>query len=118
MHILPSSKIPFEKVPLDVLIAQKLTFKKKADKKIKENGKLDPNIDKPVNPRESEANELGLILIDEYEFPHAIFQVSESDLNVEGLQYGYKKCLTFLGLQNKQQMGLTVVITPNWMFMA
>ena len=73
MHILPSSKIPFEKVPLDVLIATKLTYKKKADKKIKGEGKVDPKIDKPVQPREAEANELGLILIDEYPFPHAIF---------------------------------------------
>lgn len=99
MHVLPSSKIPFEKVPLDVLIATKLTFKKKADKKVKENGKVGQKVE---HPREVEANELGLLLIDEYEFPHAIFQVSESDLNVEGLQYGYKKCLSFLGLQNKQ----------------
>ena len=37
MHILPSSKIPFEKVPLDVLIATKLTYKKKAEKKVKDN---------------------------------------------------------------------------------
>jgi len=41
MHILPSSKIPFEKVPLDVLIATKLTYKKKADKKIKDQGKIE-----------------------------------------------------------------------------
>jgi len=36
MHILPSSKIPFAKVPMDVLISNKLTFLKKNEKRIKD----------------------------------------------------------------------------------
>lgn len=32
MHILPSSKIPFSKVPLDTMISTKLTFRKKKEK--------------------------------------------------------------------------------------
>jgi hypothetical protein len=38
-------------------------------------------------------------MIDEFEFPHAIFQLS--DLTVDELQYGYKKLSGFLGLVNK-----------------
>ena len=57
MHILPSSKIPYEKIPLDVLIATKLTYKKKFDKKVKMDGKIDPQIDQPVNPRDNEATD-------------------------------------------------------------
>jgi hypothetical protein len=34
MHILPSSKIPFPKVPLDLFLSTKMAFKKKEDKKV------------------------------------------------------------------------------------
>jgi|TARA_B110000305_G_C19394664_1_gene616790 hypothetical protein len=34
MHILPSSKIPFEKVPLDMMISNKSTFIKKQEKRM------------------------------------------------------------------------------------
>jgi hypothetical protein len=36
MHILPSSKIPFSKVPIDTMIANKLTFLKKLDKRMRD----------------------------------------------------------------------------------
>lgn len=36
MHILPSSKIPFEKVPLDTMIQNKLNFQKKRDRRLKD----------------------------------------------------------------------------------
>lgn len=39
MHILPSSKIPFAKVPLDMMISTKLTFLKKKQKIDKDGGK-------------------------------------------------------------------------------
>jgi hypothetical protein len=38
MHILPSSKIPFSKIPLDVMIANKATFMKKNEKQQKREG--------------------------------------------------------------------------------
>ena len=39
-------------------------------------------------------------------------------MNVEGLQYGYKKLYNFLDLKNKPDLGITLVIAPQWMFMA
>lgn len=73
MHILPSSKIPFAKVPLDLMISSKLTYLKKQDKRIKDGIKFDPKISRPIHEREKEAAEVGLTLIDEFTFPHAIF---------------------------------------------
>lgn len=34
MHVLPSSKIPFAKIPIDVMIKNKVNFKKKRDKRL------------------------------------------------------------------------------------
>lgn len=72
----------------------------------------------PIHEDEKEAEEAGLTLVDEYTFPHAVFQISPADMNPEGLQYGYKKLYTFLGLNNKPETGMTLVIAPQWMFMA
>jgi len=40
MHIIPSSKIPFPKVPLDMMIKTKVTFLKKQDKRAKNPGSM------------------------------------------------------------------------------
>lgn len=61
---------------------------------------------------------MGLVLIDEFKFDHAIFQVGNGEFNTEGLQYGYKKLYNFLGLHKKVDAGLTVIATQRWMFMA
>jgi hypothetical protein len=45
----------------------------------------------PVQTRDRDALESGLILIDEYRFPHAVFPLTGSDLNPEGMKYGYNK---------------------------
>jgi hypothetical protein len=73
MHILPSSKIPYTKLPLDLMISTKLTYMKKQDKRIKDGTNYDPRISQPVHDREKEASEIGLTLIDEFTFPHGIF---------------------------------------------
>ena len=116
MHILPSSKIPFAKVPLDMMISNKLTFLKKKGKQEKE-GTI-KKIHEAVHPNEKEAAEMGLLLIDEYRFDHAIFQLGVGEFTAEGLQYGYKKLFNFLGLHKKLNSGLTVIITQRWMFMS
>ena len=91
MHILPSSKIPFAKVPLDMMISTKLTYMKKRNKILKEGGKFDHGMNVPVHPNESDASLAGLILIDEYPIDHAIYQIGDGEFNTEGLQLGYKK---------------------------
>ena len=73
MHIIPSSKIPFPKVPLDVMIKSKITFLKKQDKRSKNPGSMSAQLHVPVHENEKEAEEMGLTLVDEYTFPHAIF---------------------------------------------
>lgn len=73
LHILPSSKIPFAKVPLDVMISNKLTFLKKSQKKQQEQVSMNSLQHKPVHSNEAEAQDQGLLLIDEFEFPHAIY---------------------------------------------
>ena len=45
----------------------------------------------PIHEREQEAAEANLTLINEFMFPHAVYQISPADMNPEGLQYGYKK---------------------------
>ena len=57
MHIIPSSKIPFPKVPLDVMIKNKVTFLKKQDKRQKNPGSLGNIIHVPVHNNEPEAAE-------------------------------------------------------------
>jgi hypothetical protein len=37
MHVLPQSKIPFAKIPLDIMIATKLTYVKKNQKSKRNN---------------------------------------------------------------------------------
>lgn len=99
MHILPSSKIPFEKVPLDTMIQNKLNFQKKRDRRLKD-GKDVKQIrkHKSLHEREDEAEEAGLILLDEYPFEHAVHLLEDGELTIEGLKYGYKKLCKFLEL--------------------
>jgi hypothetical protein len=85
MHIIPSSKIPFPKVPLDMMIKTKVTFLKKQDKRAKNPGSMNQVLHVPLHEREKEAEESGLTLIDEFTFPHAVYQISPSDMNPEGL---------------------------------
>lgn len=118
MHILPSSKIPFEKVPLDMMISNKSTFIKKQEKRMAAASQMGGKQHRPVQPRETQAQEQGLLLIDEYLFPHAVFLLSKTDMNAEGLQYGYKKLVQFLGLGKTQHVGITLIVTPNWMFLS
>lgn len=100
------------------MIKSKITFLKKQDKRSKNPGSMSSALHIPIHENEKEAEELGLTLVDEYRFPHAVFQITPSDMNPEGLQYGYKKLFNFLGLGNKPEVGLTLIVAPQWMFMA
>ncbi len=41
--------------------------------------------------KEKNANNLGLTFIPEYDFPHAIYEISPSEMSSDGLQLGYRK---------------------------
>ena len=66
-----------------------MTFLKKQEKRGKS---PDPKFrHKAVQDREEEAELHKVLLIDEFLFPHAVFQIHDQDFNVEGLQYAYGK---------------------------
>jgi len=95
MHVLPSSKIPFAKIPLDMMISNKSTFKKKYQKKVKSDTYRDVQAN-AVHEADADADELGLIMLDEFPFEHVVYQIENNELTVEGLRYGYKKMSSFL----------------------
>lgn len=73
---------------------------------------------KSLHAREEEADEAGLLLLDEYPFEHAVHMLDEGELTVEGLKYGYKKLSNFLQLNKNTDAGLTLIVAPKWMFLA
>ena len=64
------------------------------------------------------AEEDHIILVPEFDFPHGIFKIAYTELNVEGLLYAYNKLANFLNLRNNGDIGLTIIVTPSWMFVA
>jgi hypothetical protein len=57
-------------------------------------------------------------MLPQFKFDHSIYLLTESALSAEGLVYAYQKIVTFLQLRGRQHHGLTIVITPKWMFVA
>lgn len=57
-----------------------------------------------------------MLMIDEFKFPHCIYQLGKNELNMDGCKYGYDKMMQFLKL-NKSRQGLTLIIAQEWMFM-
>lgn len=57
-------------------------------------------------------------MLDEYPFEHAVHTLDDGELSVEGLKYGYKKLASFLGLNENPDAGLTLIVAPQWMFLA
>ena len=58
-----------------------------------------------------------LLTLDEYDFPHAI-TLFENKISMESLRMGYQKCVKHLGLTNTPDLGVTCLVSPNWMFLA
>jgi hypothetical protein len=74
-----------------------------------------------MHPNEKDAETAGLLLVDEYLFPHAIYKFQqESELAPEGLKYAYQKIAAFLKLSTLQAhgVGVTIIVTPVWMFVS
>jgi hypothetical protein len=62
------------------------------------------------------AKSQGLIVLPEFDFKHVIYNLTEQNLSSEGLVYSYTKCVVFLGLKDEEMAGVTVLLTPKWMF--
>jgi hypothetical protein len=71
---LSNAQIPFKSLPLEKMISNKLTFSKKYGKQMRDASKTNSKIHVPVQHNDKEAEEMGLVLIDEYMFPHAIYK--------------------------------------------
>ena len=73
IHVLPNSAIPPKPIPLEKMISNKRTFNKKYGKQMRDPSKTNSKIHLPVQANDKEAEEAGLLLVDEYLFPHAIY---------------------------------------------
>ena len=103
VHILPQSKIPFSSLPIDILITQKASFlkqqyeaqmeeiQKAAAAAATEDKKSQEKKDKPLESMKADFTTSGLLTIDEYKFPHAIF-VFDSPQNELGFETAFTKC--------------------------
>lgn len=60
------------------MISTKINFKKKQEKEIKK------GVNKPyisVHDNDDEAADNGMVLIDEFEFPHVVYKLTASEMN-------------------------------------
>jgi hypothetical protein len=44
--------------------------------------------------------------------------LGQNELTAEGLKYAYKKLHAFIGLASTPHVGLTIIVSPQWMFLA
>lgn len=119
VHVLPNANIPFPILPIEKMIKNKITFGTKQDKRNRSaaTGSGGPvQAHQAVHKRDSEAVELGLVLLDEFQFPHAVHPIASSEMTIEGLKYAYNKLYSFLGLKSNPDVGLTVIVAPQFMF--
>ena len=85
---------------------------------MKQRGMLGGGNHEGVHSRETEAKSLGMVLINEFKFPHCIFLLGKNELNQDGCKYGYDKMCKFLKLGKNQSQGFTLILAQEWMFLA
>ena len=99
VHVLPQANYPFEALPLDNFLKTFVSTERKTDRRnIKIEGNLSPQFQERLQ-RELAAKSQGLVLLPEFPFKHAVYQITEQVLSAEGLQYGFKKCASYLKLK-------------------
>jgi len=59
-----------------------------------------------------------MVLVDEFKFPHVVYQMGREGLTADGVKYGYNKMFDFLGLKEKLHLGITLIVSPKWIFLA
>lgn len=115
MHVIPSNRIDAPFTPLDKMISNKITYLGK-HKKAEKDGKLSGYNHYNLHKNENLAKERNLILVDELQFPHAIYKITEKELTMEGLKFAYNQIYEFLKLKEKQDWGITICMSPSWLF--
>ncbi len=58
-----------------------------------------------------------IFTLDELNFPHAV-AIHEQGLKGDSLLTQYRKCFTLLELDAHPLVGITILVTPNWLFIA
>lgn len=76
--MLPNERIPFTTLPIEKMIKNKLTFKTKQEKLQRNGGNSKGRAMKhrAIHNRDPEALELGIVLLDEFHFPHAVIPIT------------------------------------------
>lgn len=82
------------------MIKNKMTFRQKQEKASRDGGKGPVGKNDPIHQRDSEAFESGLVLLDEFPFPHAVIPITPQDMTEEGLKNAYNQVSKFLNLKN------------------
>lgn len=97
------------------MITTKQKFRSKYTKVSKNRSAL-TDTHKKVHELDNLAHEKGMVLIDEFKFPHCILPLAQNHFSGDGCQYAYNMIVEFLKPNPKD--GLTIVLSPQWMFVA
>lgn len=121
LHVLPNAKIPVGKLPLDVFISNTISYlrkkEKQADSAMATTGTKYAHMKTTAREQlEKDATSQGLFLVPEFQWEHCIMQLTENVLSEDGLVYAYSKCAGFLRLKQRPDVGITVLLSPKWMF--
>jgi hypothetical protein len=97
------------------MITTKQKFRSKYAKVTKSRSAMNET-HKKIHKDDDLAHEKGLVLIDEYKFPHAALPLAQNHFSGEGCQYAFNLILEFL--KPSRSEGLSIVLSPQWMFVA
>ena len=65
-----------------------------------------------IHAKDDEAFNMGITLLDEFNFPHAVYKIQPQDMTNEGLKFAYTRVCGFLGIKEQPDTGLTVMVAP------
>lgn len=57
-----------------------------------------------------------MFMVNEFTFDHVCYSLSESQIGETGLQYSFSLCRDFLRLKTRPELGFTVIISNEWIF--
>ena len=70
---------------------------------------------------EEQAAQAGLLMLPQLNFDHCVYQlVGDNFIHDPATQFTeiYTRCSTFLNLQNRPDVGITLIISPRWLFLS
>lgn len=117
LHVLPNNKIPVDKLPLDQWISNALGYQRKQER----SGPAATRHGSMTKREETlmVAAQSGLFLIPEFQFEHCIYSIPTDAIGADPGSFimdVYRRCSDFLRLATKPDTGLTVLVSPRWLF--